>query len=134
MEEFKYVVLKKYAEFNGRAGRREFWMFVLISFIISIALSIVDSALGTKIAGSYGSNTGVLGSLYSLAILVPSVAVNIRRLHDTNHSGWWWFLWLIPIVGWIIMIVWLATDSMLEDNQYGPNPKGMPIASASPVA
>ncbi|MBI2630861.1 DUF805 domain-containing protein [Candidatus Nomurabacteria bacterium] len=127
MEEFKYVVFKKYAEFNGRARRREFWMFLLFSFIISIALSIIDSILGTEV----GRGNGILSSLYSLAIIVPSIAVTVRRLHDTNRSGWWWFLWLIPIVGWIILIVWLATDSMAGDNQYGPNSKGTPMAPTS---
>jgi uncharacterized membrane protein YhaH (DUF805 family) len=130
MEEFKYVVLKKYAEFDGRARRREFWMFVLFSFIFSVILSIVDSIIGTK--GVNGR--GILSSLFSLAVFIPSIAVGVRRLHDTNHSGWWSLLWLVPVIGWIILIVWLATDSMLGDNQYGPNPKGMPVPPAPSVA
>ena len=129
MEEFKEVVFRKYAMFDGRARRREFWMFVLFNFIISIALSIVDSMLGTKVL----EKNGILSSLYSLAVFIPSLAVNVRRLHDTNHSGWWWFLWLIPIVGWIIMIVWLVKDSMPGDNTYGPNPKGIPGAPIPPA-
>ncbi len=111
--------------FDGRARRREFWMFCLFSFIISIILSIVDSVLGNKIVNGYGSSTGILGSIFSLVVLIPSLAVTVRRLHDTNHSGWWWFLMLIPIIGWIVILVFLFTDSTPGDNKYGPNPKGM---------
>ena len=69
-------------------------------------------------------NFGLLGSIYSLALLIPGIAVGIRRLHDTNHSGWWLLIVLIPFVGVIWLIVLLATDSYPLDNKYGPNPKG----------
>ena len=140
MEEFKTVVFKKYAMFDGRSRRREFWMFVLFNFLISIGLSIVESVTGlniTKNMGTFTYETGVLTSLYSLAVLVPSIAVTVRRLHDTNHSGWWWFMWLIPVVGWIVLLVFLCRDSDAGDNRYGQNPKGMPAMPApapSPVA
>ena len=78
-------VLKKYAVFKGRAGRREYWMFVLVSLIVSIVLSILDGIFGLKL----DKDTGVLSSLYSLAVFLPTLGVSIRRLHDTNHSGWW---------------------------------------------
>lgn len=68
-------------------------------------------------------HNGLLGLLYSIAILVPSIAVGVRRLHDTGRSGWWLLIGLIPIVGWIIAIMWLATDSQTGTNTYGPNPK-----------
>jgi uncharacterized membrane protein YhaH (DUF805 family) len=113
-------VLKKYAVFNGRATRTEYWMFFLVNFLISIALTVLDKFSGMK--GMY--SFGVFNLIYSLAVFIPSLAVLVRRLHDTGRSGWWFFISLIPIIGAIILIVFLATDSTPEDNQYGPNPKG----------
>ncbi|AZQ75182.1 DUF805 domain-containing protein [Streptomyces abikoensis] len=104
-------VLKRYATFSGRARRPEFWMFTLINFVIGILLSIIDSALGTS---------PVLGLLYSLAVLLPGLAVAARRLHDTDRSGWWLLLSLIPFVGAIVLLVFLASDSKPHDNAYGP--------------
>lgn len=96
-------------------------MFVLFNIVIGIVLSIIDRALG------FGDNgAGVLGSIYSLAVLVPSLAVAVRRLHDTNRSGWWWFIVFVPLVGWIILIVWLATAGQVGPNQYGADPKTLP--------
>ena len=113
-------VLKKYVEFSGRARRKEYWMFTLISVIISIVLGIVDRLIGTDF--NNGSN-GVLSSVYSLAVLLPSLAVGVRRLHDTNRSGWWILIGLIPCVGWIILIVFFATEGVAGPNQYGEDPK-----------
>ncbi len=110
-------VLKKYAKFDGRAHRTEFWMFVLVSLLISIGLSIIDVVIGTE--GDYG---GLLSGLYGLAVLIPSLAVGARRLHDTGRSGWWQLLGLIPIIGAIILIVWFATKGHESENQHGPNP------------
>ncbi|MGW1073069.1 DUF805 domain-containing protein [Streptomyces sp. NPDC002537] len=106
-------VLKKYTAFSGRAGRQEFWMFTLISFVISIVVAVVDAALGTS---------PLLGALYSLAVLLPSIAVGIRRLHDTGRSGWWLLIGLIPFVGIIVLVVLWALDSTPHDNAYGPSP------------
>jgi uncharacterized membrane protein YhaH (DUF805 family) len=103
------AVLKKYAEFNGRAGREEFWMFVLINFIVSLILSIIRP----------------LGLIYGLAVLVPSLAVGARRLHDTGRSGWFQLLVLIPLIGPIVLIVFAAQDGQPGDNQYGSNPKSV---------
>jgi uncharacterized membrane protein YhaH (DUF805 family) len=114
-------VLKKYAVFTGRARRTEFWMFVLFSFIISLILGAIDNFVGTVI----GANVGVLGTIYGLAVLIPSLAVGVRRLHDTNRTGWWWLIGLIPLIGAIILIVFFAQDSQSGDNQHGPNPKGV---------
>ncbi|MEU4193881.1 DUF805 domain-containing protein [Kribbella sp. NPDC026611] len=114
-------VLKKYAVFAGRARRKEYWMFVLFSAIVSIILSIID-----RIAGlDYGPNnsSGVLSTIYSLAVLIPSLAVGVRRMHDTNRSGWWILINLIPCVGWIVWIVFAAQEGGAGDNQYGPDPK-----------
>jgi len=107
-------VLKKYTVFTGRARRTEYWMFVLINILISIAIGVVEGLIGSP---------GYLGLIYSLAVLLPSIGVSIRRLHDTSKSGWWLLIGLIPLVGMIVLIVFMATDSTPGDNQYGPNPK-----------
>lgn len=107
---------KKFADFSGRARRQEYWMFVLFNFLVSVAVGIVDGILGTG---------GSLGGLYSLAVLVPSLAVAARRLHDTDRSGWWMLIALIPLVGWIILLVFLCSDSKPGENRFGANPKGM---------
>jgi len=115
-------VLKKYAVFNGRAQRAEYWYFFLFNFIISIVLGVIDAVI------SPGTKIGILGGLYSLAVLIPSIAVAIRRLHDTNRSGWWLFIILVPIVGVIVLLVFMVQDSKPEQNQYGPNPKVSPAS------
>lgn len=117
--EFYTNALKnKYAMFSGRATRSEYWYFVLFNFLISIAIGIVS--------GIFGKNVNDLVSgLYSLAMLVPSLAVSSRRLHDTGRSAWWLLLGLVPIVGWIVLLVFLVTDTTPSDNKYGSNPKGM---------
>ncbi|MFI7061085.1 DUF805 domain-containing protein [Kribbella sp. NPDC050124] len=113
-------VLKKYAVFDGRARRKEYWMFVLFNVIVSIILSIVDNVIGT----TYGAaNSGVISSIYSLAVLLPSIGVGIRRMHDTNRSGWWILINLIPCVGFIWFIVLAAQEGTVGDNQHGPDPK-----------
>jgi uncharacterized membrane protein YhaH (DUF805 family) len=108
-------VLKKYAVFEGRARREEFWMFALVNFIVTIVLNVVLSMIGLPI----------LAVIYSLAVLVPSLAVGARRLHDTNRSGWLLLISLIPLVGAIVLIVFWVQDSQPGPNQYGPNPKGV---------
>lgn len=113
-------VLKKYAVFEGRARRKEYWYFFLINLIISIVLAVVD-----RITGTAGEMTGVglLGGLYSLAILIPSLAVTVRRLHDTDRSGWWIFIALIPILGGIALLVFTLLEGTPGMNRFGPNPK-----------
>jgi uncharacterized membrane protein YhaH (DUF805 family) len=109
-------VLKKYATFSGRARRTEYWMFTLISTVIAIVLGVIDTQLA-----KYGF--GVLGPIYSLAVLIPGLAVAVRRLHDTGRSGWWVLIVLVPIVGAIVLLVFLVGDSEPGMNRYGPNPK-----------
>lgn len=106
-------VVKNYVGFSGRARRKEYWMFFLINTLISIALTVVDTVAGTA----------VLGFVYGLALLLPSIAVGVRRLHDTARSGWWLLLVLIPLLGPIILIIFFAQDSKDEGNNFGPNPK-----------
>lgn len=105
--------LKKYAEFGGRAQRMEFWMFVLFNILISIGLECVDWFL----------TGGILSMLYGVAVLLPSIAVAIRRLHDTGRSGFWILMWFVPVIGWIVLLVFYCQDSTPGDNAFGPNPK-----------
>lgn len=126
-------VLKKYAVFGGRAHRQEFWMFVLFNVIISFVLAIIDTVIGTNV-GTGASSTGVLGGLYSLAVLIPSLAVTVRRLHDTGRSGWWWFIVLVPFVGWIVLLVFVVLDGNAGANAYGTDPKERAGSGATPAA
>ncbi len=113
------AVLKKYAVFSGRARRAEYWYFVLFSFIISIVLGVLDSVIGTNPE----TNIGLLGGLYSLAVLIPGLAVSVRRLHDTGRSGWMLLILFIPLIGVIWYFVLLVSDGNAGDNKYGPNLK-----------
>lgn len=113
-------VLKKYAVFSGRSQRAEYWYFVLFNLIISIVLGIISTVVG--------DDSGILGMLYSLALLIPGIAVGVRRLHDIGKSGWMLLIGLIPLIGGIWLIVLLATDSKPGNNKYGPNPKGIQTA------
>ena len=101
------LCFSKYVDFNGRAKRPEFWWFVLFCVLVSMALSIVSS---------------ILSGLFSLATLLPALAAGARRLHDTNRSGWWQLIGLIPVIGLIVMIVFCAQEGESADNQYGAVP------------
>jgi uncharacterized membrane protein YhaH (DUF805 family) len=119
------TVLTKYAVFTGRARRSEFWWFTLFLFLIQIATSIIDAAAGTTVGGDGFTGTGIITSIVSLALLLPSLGVIVRRLHDTGRSGWWVLIGLIPLIGSIILIVFAVQDSQPGDNAHGPNPKGL---------
>jgi uncharacterized membrane protein YhaH (DUF805 family) len=110
------AVLKNYVGFTGRARRQEYWMFTLISAIIYVVLEILLLATGSQIFQ-------IIYYLYALAVLLPSLAVFVRRMHDVGRSGWWILLGLIPIIGAIILIVFAATAGQQGPNQYGPDPK-----------
>lgn len=113
-------VLKKYAVFDGRARRKEYWYFFLINTVISIFLAFIDSFTGTI---SEEAGLGLLSGIYALAVLIPGLSVTVRRLHDTDRSGWWILIGLIPVIGGIALLVFMVLDSTPGDNQYGPNPK-----------
>ena len=113
-------VLKKYAVFSGRARRKEFWFFVLFNIIISIALAVIDGVTGSF---SPEAGMGLLGGIYTLAVLIPGIAVSVRRLHDTERSGWWLLIALVPLIGAIVLLVFMVQDSKPGQNQYGANPK-----------
>lgn len=115
-------VLKKYAVFSGRARRAEFWYFFLFSAIISIFLAVIDEFMGWNFEMG-GENLGFVSTLYYIAVLLPYLGVIIRRLHDTARSGLWILIAFIPIVGVIVLLVFLILKGTEGDNQYGPDPK-----------
>ena len=114
------AVLKKYAVFQGRARRKEYWMFYLVNVLVVFGLVFLDMAAGTMKDESFGILTG----LYVLLILIPSIAVGVRRLHDTARSGWWLLVDAVPLVGPIVLLVFNVQDSTPGTNEYGPSPKG----------
>ena len=113
-------VLKQYADFSGRARRKEYWMFVLFNMIFAIVAAILDNVLGIAMEGT---GYGPLYGIYALAVLIPGLAVAVRRLHDVGKSGWLILITLIPLIGAIWLLVLLVTDSHLGENQYGQNSK-----------
>ncbi|RUO30389.1 DUF805 domain-containing protein [Aliidiomarina soli] len=115
-------VLQQYAVFQGRARRKEYWMFVLFNLIVSIILGFIDAGIGTFNAET---GLGLLSGVYALAIFIPSLAVLVRRLHDTGRSGWWILIAFIPLIGAIVLLIFLVQDSKPEDNKYGSNPKAI---------
>lgn len=119
------AALGKYAVFEGRAQRAEYWTFVLFALLITIALSLVDIAMGM-----YDSEYGVgpLSGLFGVATILPYLAVGARRLHDTGRTGWWLLAGLVPILGAIVLVWFLVQDSQPGTNAYGPNPKGVAAA------
>ena len=117
IEDYYIGVLKKYAVFSGRARRAEYWYFFLFSLLIGIALGVVSAAIG--------DSKGTLGTLYSVAVFIPGLAVSVRRLHDIGKSGWMLLLSLIPIIGAIWIFILMLRDSNPGENKYGPNPKGV---------
>jgi uncharacterized membrane protein YhaH (DUF805 family) len=112
---------KQYADFKGRARRTEYWMFALFALIFLFAGAILDNLLGLTMSPEMPY--GVFYSLIALALLVPSLAVAVRRLHDVGKSGWWYFIGFIPLVGAILLLVWFCTDSQSGENKWGANPK-----------
>jgi uncharacterized membrane protein YhaH (DUF805 family) len=121
-------VLKKYAVFEGRARRKEYWFFYLINLVIIFVLILIDSLIGTF---SPEAGIGLFSGLYALAVFIPSIAVIVRRLHDTGRSGWWILIALVPIIGSIVLLIFMLLDSEPGANQYGPNPKADHSVAAS---
>jgi len=111
-------VLKKYAVFSGRARRMEYWMFALFNFLVSFGLALIDGFAG--LANKDG--IGPLSAIYSLAVLLPSLALGVRRLHDIGRSGWWLLIVLVPVIGVIVLFVFSVLPSEPGSNEYGDNP------------
>jgi len=112
--EWYITVLSKYAVFTGRARRKEYWMFVLINAVVVFVLGIINVAMGADVPA--------IPTVYSLAVFLPSLAVTVRRLHDTDRSGWWFLLVFIPIIGAIVFLVFMATPGSEMLNRFGNSP------------
>ena len=108
------LMTQKYASFSGRARRTEYWMFFLVYFVIALVIGVVEGLL---------SIGGYLTGMFALVHLLPSIAVTVRRLHDTNRTGWWAALALVPIVGPLVLLYFAVLPGDLQPNNYGPNPK-----------
>lgn len=118
-------VFSKYADFSGRATRSEYWYFYLFNFLVVMVYYIALFAMlgsGSRDSSAVGY-LSVMIIIYALVMTIPSLAVTVRRLHDTGHSGWWIFLNLIPVIGSIVLFIWFITDSDPDTNEYGDNPK-----------
>lgn len=134
--EWMIMPLRKYARFTGRSRRKEYWMFLLFVIVVAIVLSILDAALGLgggldhqadlgegAASASFNANGGVLTLIFYVAILIPSIAVAVRRLHDIDKSGWWILIGLVPLIGAIVLLVFYCTDGTRGPNRFGADPK-----------
>ena len=115
-----FVQLKNWGEFSGRAHRKEYWMFILWHMIVYVCLFVIDSMFGF-VSAEVG--IGVLSGVYWLYIIIPGIALGVRRLHDTGRSGLWLLIAFVPLIGAIVILVFALQDSDPDENQYGPNPK-----------
>ena len=131
MHEFMDVV-RHYATFTGRARRRTFWMYILTGSLLAAGLALIDEALGLRVSTRLDDD-GLLVSLLTLALLLPTIAVTVRRLHDTGRSGSNLWLFLIPLFGWLTLLAWLSEDGQPGSNKWGPNPKGRTQPSPAPA-
>ncbi|MGN6636638.1 MAG: DUF805 domain-containing protein [Oryzihumus sp.] len=114
----------KYVTFSGRARRSEYWFWALFAFIVGAVANVISNA----------AHTQIISYVVSLALFLPGLAVAVRRLHDTSRTGWWVLIAIVPIVGAIVLIVFLAQDSVPGDNAWGPNPKGLQAVPQAPGA
>jgi uncharacterized membrane protein YhaH (DUF805 family) len=112
--EWYLKVLRNYAEFEGRARRMEYWMFILFNLLVLLGVGLLEFLLGLD---------GTISLLYSLAVLIPGVAVSVRRLHDIGRSGWWILLGIIPVLGTLVLLFFYCIDGEPGDNEYGADPK-----------
>ena len=110
------AVLRNYTGFSGRASRTEFWMWTLVNFIVGVVLYLLSLAVHPLL---------ILVIVYDLGVLIPGLAVSFRRLHDTDRTAWWLLIYLIPIIGAIVLLVFFCIDSTPGDNHYGASPKGL---------
>ena len=127
--------LSKYATWQGRASRSEFWYFNLFSFLCSLLAQLIDNVLGitfkftNELTGQeLSSNGGYIQALVVLGMFLPQLAVLVRRLHDTNRSGWWYWLLLVPVIGGILLLVWFCSAGTTGENNYGPDSRSNKIS------
>jgi len=126
-----FKAVRKYAVFAGRAQRKEFWTFFLTNLLIALSLGGIDILLGTW---NPDDRFGLVSFIFEVVILIPTIAVSIRRLHDTNRSGWQYLILFIPLIGWIYFLVLMGENSQPSENRYGPNPKPDLAGDTDPYA
>jgi uncharacterized membrane protein YhaH (DUF805 family) len=114
-----FEAFKKYAVFQGRSGRKEYWFFVLFNIIVSAALAFLDRITVTFVADT---GFGILSAVFTLAVILPGIAVSVRRLHDTGRSGWWFLVTIVPVLGFFLFIYFMVLESDPGSNKYGPLP------------
>jgi len=132
MKWFLEVLTKKYATFEGRARRKEYWYFILFYCIAIFVLVVADVIAGTF---SEEAEIGLFSGIFVLATVVPMIAATVRRLHDTDRSGWWVLISFIPLIGSLVLLVFAVLDSQPGANRFGPNPKGvMAVGTPAPTA
>ena len=111
-----FEVLKKYAVFNGRAGRKEYWYFTLFNILFTLGFGLIDQLMGNFVANA---GYGPLSAIYTLAIILPGVSVSVRRLHDTGRSGWWFMITIVPVIGLLMFLYFVLLDSDSDSNEFG---------------
>jgi uncharacterized membrane protein YhaH (DUF805 family) len=132
------ATLKKYATFGGRARRKEYWMFSLFNFIFAFCIGFAEVMMG--MGGE--SAVGPASLLFAVAVTIPGIAVMVRRLHDTDRSGWWFWVALVPVLGTLALLYFMLQEGTKGGNQYGSDPKNPvgpvpyeePQRTAAPVA
>ena len=113
--------LQKYVGFEGRARRSEYWWWVLFLIVVDIVAHILDGIVDPGMPGDM-YHYGFIGGIVSLTLLLPGIAVSVRRLHDTDHSGLWYLLVFIPVIGWLVLLYWFVIKGTDGDNRFGPDP------------
>ena len=116
---YYFAAFRKYAVFNGRATRSEYWYFTLFNIIATLGFGLIDQFMGTF---NFDAGYGPLSAIYTLAIILTGLSVSIRRLHDTGRSGWWFIITIIPVVGLLVFLYFALLDSDPNPNQYGESP------------
>lgn len=123
------AVLKNYVGFGGRARRKEYWMFALFNVVVALALPVIGLIVAIALqVGTALDAVAIPYTVYLTATALPALAAAVRRLHDTGRSGWWILIALVPVVGGITLLVFLATEGAADANEYGPSPKLVPVA------
>ncbi|ASI94320.1 DUF805 domain-containing protein [Vibrio rotiferianus] len=120
MFDWYYKVILNYTNFNGRARRQEYWYFTLVNVLVNLVMGIIDRVIGSVMQMD---NFGFFGVIYALFIMIPSIAVTVRRLHDSGRTGWWALIAFVPVIGILVLLYFLIQDSEEGSNQYGVSPK-----------
>ncbi|MGR5058653.1 DUF805 domain-containing protein [Vibrio rotiferianus] len=120
MFDWYYKVILNYTNFNGRARRQEYWYFTLVNVLVNLVMGIIDRVIGSV---TQMDNFGFFGVIYALFIMIPSIAVTVRRLHDSGRTGWWALIAFVPVIGILVLLYFLIQDSEEGSNQYGVSPK-----------